>query len=103
MKRKVLAIGMIVVVALLSVPIAPALASELSVSQAPTEFQALSRLPDARRVELTAMTDEQLSAVEGSAVFCVVCINAARVRQSNRAAFTINTLQSNGSLVFQRN
>jgi hypothetical protein len=103
MKRKVLAIGMIVVVALLSVPIAPALASELSIGQAPDGFQALSRLPDARRVELTAMTDEQLSAVEGSAFFCTVCINAARIRQSNRAVFSLNTLQSNTALVFQRN
>ena len=100
---KLLAIRMIGIVALLSVPVAPAFAGDLAVGQGPAQFAALAGLPDARSVELTAMTDEQLSAVEGTAFFCVVCINAARIRQANVSVFSINTLQSNTALVFQHN
>ena len=103
MMKKLLAIGMIGIVALFSVPVAPAFAGELSVGQGPAQFQALSGLPDARRVELAAMTDEQLAAVEGTAFFCSVCINAARIRQTNVAVKSFATFQSNTALVFQRN
>jgi hypothetical protein len=103
MMKKLLAIGMIGIVALFSVPVAPAVASELSVGQEPAQFQALSGLPDVRRVELAAMTDEQLAAVEGAAFFCSVCINAARIRQVNVSVKSYNTYQSNAALVFQRN
>lgn len=103
MMKKLLAIGMIGIVALFSVPVAPAFAGELSVGQGPAQFQALSGLPDARRVELAAMTDEQLAAVEGAAVFCWVCINSARIRQVNVSVKSYNTYQSNAALVFQRN
>jgi len=105
MLRKGLTIGMIGIVALFAVPIMPAVAEEPSVAPAATEFQALSRLPDARRVELTVMTDEKLSAVEGQAWFnaCFVCVNAARVDQTNATALSINTLQSNVAFIHQRN
>jgi hypothetical protein len=94
---------MIVIVSAFSVPLAPAFAGELSVGQGPAQFRALSALPDVRRVELAAMTDEQLSAVEGTAFFCVVCVNAARIRQTNVSVFSINTLQGNTAVVSQRN
>src|ERR671919_3067322 len=103
MMKRLLAIGMIGIVALFSVPVAPAFAGELSVGQGPAQFQALSGLPDARRVELAAMTDEQLAAVEGAAFFCRVCINAARIRQVNVSVRSHDLLQSNTALVFQRN
>lgn len=103
MLRKVLTIGMVGIVALFAVPITPALAEEPSVGPATTEFQALSRLPDARRVELTVMTEQQLSAVEGTAFACFVCVNSARVLQANTGVFTFKTLQSNTALVIQGN
>jgi hypothetical protein len=103
MRKKLLVIGMIGIVALLSVPVAPAFAGDLAVGQGPAQFVALAGLPDARSVELTAMTDDELAAVEGTAFFCTVCINAARIRQVNVSRFSFNTLQSNTALVFQRN
>jgi hypothetical protein len=65
------------------VPIAPAFASELSAAQRPAPFQALSGLPDGRRIELAAMSDEQLAAVEGAAFYCGVCIKAIGIRHLN--------------------
>jgi hypothetical protein len=103
MLRKGLTIGVIGILALFAVPIMPAVAEEPSVGPAATEFQALSRLPDARRVELTVMTDEKLSAVEGTAFACFVCVNSARILQANTAVFTFNTLQTNAAFVHQRN
>jgi len=100
--KKSFAIGVVAIFAL-SVPVVPAFASDLTLGQEPAQFHALSSLPDARRSELAAMTNEQLAAVEGAAFFCVVCINAARVGQLNVSVFSINTLQSNTALVFQRN
>jgi hypothetical protein len=82
MLRKMFTIGMLGIVALSGVPIMPAFAGEQSVGPAANEFQALSSLPDARRIELTVMTEEQLSAAEGAAFPCVVCINAVRIRQT---------------------
>jgi hypothetical protein len=102
MLTKGLTIGIIGIVALFAVPIMPAVAEEPAVGPA-TEFQALSRLPDARRVELTVMTDEKLSAVEGARDICVVCVNAATIRQKNVAVFSIDTLQQNVATVRQRN
>jgi hypothetical protein len=87
--------------AVFSVPLAPALAGDLAVGPEAAGFQALSGLPDARRAELAVMTDEQLSAIEGMAFdVCVVCIQAARVKQVN-----VNfgaAQQSNTALVFQK-
>jgi hypothetical protein len=105
MLRKGLTIGMIGIVALFAVPIMPAVAEEPSVAPAATEFQALSRLPDGRRVELTVMTEQQLSAVEGQAFFnaCFACLNLARVDQANVNAFSFATVQSNVALIHQRN
>ena len=103
MLTKGLTIGIIGILALFAVPIMPAVAEEPSVAPAATEFQALSRLPDARRVELTVMTDEKLSAVEGARDICVVCVNAATIRQKNVAVFSIDTLQQNVATVRQRN
>jgi hypothetical protein len=94
--KKILALGMIVIVAAFSV--APAFADELSAGQEALQFRALSALPG----ELTAMTDEQLSAVEGTGV-CFVCINAAKASQKNVAAFSAFTLQGNSASVWQRN
>jgi hypothetical protein len=82
MLRKMFTIGMLGIVALSGVPIMPAFAGEQSVGPAANEFQALSSLPDARRIELTVMTEEQLSGAEGAAFPCVVCINAVRIRQT---------------------
>jgi hypothetical protein len=102
MFKKLFALGMVALFAL-SVPVAPAFASEPTIGQQPAEFQALSNLPDSRRDQLATMTDEQLAAVEGAAFFCVVCINSATIKQSNKAVFSYNTWQSNGAVVYQRN
>ena len=80
----------------------PALAAEPSVGPAASEFRALSGLPDGRRVELTVMTEQQLSAVEGTFA-CFFCANKANVYQVNTAAFTFKTLQNNTAIVSQRN
>jgi len=105
MLRKVLTIGMLGIVALWAVPIMPAVAGEDAVSPAANGFQALSRLPDARRVELTVMTEEQLSAVEGQAFFnaCLVCANVATVYQTNANFASFNTAQGNAAFIHQRN
>jgi hypothetical protein len=81
MTKRFFVSGMIGVVALLSVPVAPAVASEseLSAGQGSPLFQALSGLPDERRIELAAMTDEQLAAVEGAAFFCGICFKAVAI------------------------
>jgi hypothetical protein len=102
MFKKLLAIGMVALFAF-SVPVVPAFASDLTIGQAPAQFQALSNLPDSRRTQLAAMTDHELAAVEGAAFFCVVCINAARVGQANVSVLSFGTWQSNGSLVYQSN
>jgi hypothetical protein len=96
--KQMLALGMIVVVTAFSVPIAPAFADELAVGQEAVQFRALAALPG----ELTALTDEQLSAVEGTALF-FLGINAARIRQTNVNAFSVFTSQSNTALVLQHN
>jgi len=102
MFKKLFAIGMVALFAF-TVPVVPASASDLAIGQEPAQFQALSSLPDSRRDQLAAMTDDELAAVEGAAFFCVVCINAARVRQTNASVFSANILQSNAALVAQRN
>jgi hypothetical protein len=102
MFKKLFAIGMVAVFAF-SVPVVPAFASDLMLGQESAPFHALSGLPDARRNQLAAMTDDQLAAVEGAAFYCVVCINAARIKQSNTSIFSYNTYQSNAALVFQKN
>jgi hypothetical protein len=83
MTKKSFVSAMIGVVALCSVPVAPAFAAELSAGEGPPPFQALSGLPDGRRIELAAMTDEQLDAVEGAAFFCALCIKAVWFRHLN--------------------
>jgi hypothetical protein len=102
MFKKVFAIAMVALFAL-SVPVAPAFASDLTIGQEPAQFQALSKLPDSRRNQLAAMTDGELAAVEGAAFFCVVCINAARVGQANVSVLSLGVWQSNGSIVAQSN
>jgi hypothetical protein len=126
MLRNMFTIGMLGIVALSGVSIMPAYAGEQSVGPAANEFQALSSLPDARRIELTVMTEEQLSAAEGAAFHCVVCINAVKIRQTIAATIrqtiaaaiqqkngttirqtnvsnsSVNTHQSNSALVVQR-
>lgn len=86
MTKMLFAVGMIGIVTLFSVPVAPGFASELSASQEPAPFQALSGLPNGRHVELSAMTDEQLAAVEGATFYCSVCIKAAKVRHVKLSA-----------------
>jgi hypothetical protein len=102
--RKALAVVVLGLMAVFSVPFAPAFAGDLSVGPEAAGFQALSGLPDARRAELTGMTDEQLSAVEGMFLdTCVVCIQAARVRQVNvnESVFGSST-QINSAVVVQK-
>jgi hypothetical protein len=94
--KKMLALGMIVIVAAFSV--APAFADELSAGQEALQFRALLALPG----EVAALTDEQLSAVEGTGV-CVVCLNFAKIRQTNVAVGSIYTFQGNSASVWQRN
>jgi hypothetical protein len=86
MTKMLFAVGMIGIVTLFSVPVAPGFASELSASQEPAPFQALSGLPNGRHVELSAMTDEQLAAVEGATFYCSACIKAAKVRHVKLSA-----------------
>jgi hypothetical protein len=81
--RKALAVVVLGLMAVFSVPLAPAFAGELSVGPAPAGFQALSGLPDARRAELAVMTDEQLSAIEGTFFFPLNVFNAADIKQVN--------------------
>jgi hypothetical protein len=102
MLKKFFAIVMVAIFAF-SVPVVQAFATEPTVGQVPAQFHALSNLPDARQGELPAMTDEQLAVIEGAAFFCVVCINAARVNQTNVSAFSFGTFQSNGAIVVQSN
>jgi hypothetical protein len=80
MLRNIITIGTLGIVALFTVSIMPASAREQSVGAVPNELQALSSLPDARRVELTVMTEEELSAIEGAVFYCVICVNAAKIR-----------------------
>lgn len=86
MTKRLFAFGMVGIVALFSVPVAPAFASELSAGQGPAPFQALAGLPDGHRIELAAMTDEQLAAVEGAAFYCGVCIKAVGIRHLKESA-----------------
>jgi hypothetical protein len=95
MFKKLFTFAMVAIFAV-SVPVVPAFASDLTLSQEPAQFQALSSLPDSRRDQLTAMTDEQLAAIEGALDICVVCVNAAVINQAN-----VNT--SAFSKVRQRN
>ena len=62
----------------------PALAGDSPVvnNGSPT-FHALSTMPEETRVSLVSMPNEQLASVEGEAVFCFVCVNSARIRQTN--------------------
>ena len=83
---------------------APALAGDSSVvnSGSPT-FHALSKMPAETRAHLVPMQNEQLVAVEGEALFCVVCINAARIRQTNFSVLSLGNTQTNLGLVLQGN
>jgi hypothetical protein len=102
MFKKLFAIGMVALFAF-TVPVVPAFASDLTIGQGPAQFHALSSLPDSRRDQLSAMRDDELVAVEGAAFFCVVCINAAGVKQTNVSVFSANLLQANATLVAQSN
>jgi hypothetical protein len=102
MSKKLFALGMVALFAL-SVPVVPAFASELTLGQEPAQFQALSNLPDSRRDQLAAMTDDELAAVEGAAFFSIVGINAAKITQTNKAVWSFNTYQSNSAFVLQKN
>jgi hypothetical protein len=99
MFKKLFAVVLVAIFAL-SVPVVPAFASDLKLSQEPAQFQALSSLPDSRRDQLAAMTDEQLAAVEGAGI-CVVCVNLALISQANASAFTFKNRQSNSARVRQ--
>jgi hypothetical protein len=86
MTKRLFTFGMVGIVALFSVPVGPAFATELSAGQGPAPFQALSGLPDGHRIELAAMTDEQLAAVEGAAFYCGVCIKAVGIQHLKESA-----------------
>jgi hypothetical protein len=80
MMRRTVAIGMLGIATLFSTPTAPAFTSDPSVGPPAAEFQALSGLPDGRRVELVTMTDDELLAVEGTAFsHCRICPNWVRI------------------------
>jgi hypothetical protein len=80
MMRRMVAIGMLGIATLVAMPTAPAFASDPSVGPPAAEFQALSGLPDGRRVELVTMTDDELLAVEGTAFpQCRICPNWAKI------------------------
>jgi hypothetical protein len=88
--------------AVFSVPLAPAFAGELSVGPAPAGFQALSGLPDARRAELAVMTDEQLSAIEGTFFFVPVLYSQfVEIKQINRSWSSSSFSQTNSASVSQ--
>jgi hypothetical protein len=104
MMRKALAVVVLGLMAVFSVPIAPAFAGELSVGPAPAGFQALSGLPDARRAELAVMTDEQLSAIEGTFFFVPVVFSQnawVDIKQVNRSWNSSNFSQTNQASVSQ--
>jgi hypothetical protein len=101
MFKKLLAIGMVALFAF-SVPVVPAFASDLTIGQAPAQFQALSSLTDARRDQLAAMSDDELAAVEGAGV-CLACFTLATIKQTNVSVYSFKTFQSNWSLVYQSN
>ena len=92
MPRSMFTIGTLGVGALVVVAVIPAfagasratptVADERSVGPPTHEFEALSSLPDARRVGLTVMSEEELAAVEGAVFPCVVCVNAAKIREA---------------------
>ena len=56
-----------------------------ALDQAPLTFQAFSSLPATEREALTPLTDTELAVIEGNANFCVACLNAAIVNQTNAA------------------
>jgi hypothetical protein len=90
MFKKLFTFAMVAIFAV-SVPVIPAVASDLTLSQEPAQFQAFSSLPDSRRDQLTAMTDEQLATIQGAFLdTCVVCVNAAVINQvnANTSAFS---------------
>jgi hypothetical protein len=78
------------------VPVVPAFAGEQAIGQQPADFHALSSLPG-----LTAMTDDQLAAVEGAADFCIACFQKATVLQKNVSVKSFKVWQSNGAVVYQ--
>ena len=61
----------------------------------PTAFFALSKVSGENNLQ--AMTDSQLTAVEGQADFCFVCTNLAFVDQTNVARQTNSRVMSPGA------
>jgi hypothetical protein len=103
--RQVGALGIALVLFLaLALQSVPALAGDRPVvNNGSTTFQALSKMPGETRTNLVPMTDEQLASVEGERSFCFVCLNSARVTQTNRSILTVGNTQSNLALVIQSN
>jgi hypothetical protein len=92
----------------MKIAIGLALALALALSSAPAiagdTFQAFSSLPALEQASLTPLPDEQLASIEGMrAEVCVVCINRARIRQTNVAFGTFLAIQSNSAYVSQQN
>jgi hypothetical protein len=96
--RRFIALSLMLGLAL-SLPIAPAFADDQAISQASAQFPALAGLDGGA---LVPMTDEQLAAVEGMGDVCIVCVNAARIRQTNVSVFSAFTSQLNAASVSQR-
>lgn len=83
-----------IAVAMLGVTM-PAMATD----ETPVAFFALSNVTG--ETTLQAMTDSQLTSIEGAADFCFVCLNQASVRQRNNASqLNLNFI---GADVHQRN
>jgi len=70
-------------------------------TQEPATFYAFSELAAADQAALTPMTDGQLGAIQGAFDLCVICVNAARVSQTNAALVNVYSTQANLSAVGQ--
>lgn len=100
---KTLGIALVLFLAL-ALPSVPALAGDRPVvNNGSTTFPALTRMPAETRANLVPMTDEQLASVEGERAICIVCVNAARVRQTNHSYGTGFNHQLNAAAVVQSN
>jgi hypothetical protein len=104
--RKVVAFGIALLlsfaVGLQSVPALAADERPVANDGTPT-FQAFSKMSAETRSNLVEMRSEQLVSVEGEAGFCVVCVNAGRIGQTNASILTLGNTQTNLGLVLQSN
>jgi len=96
-----MSLGMVVVLSVFVLAVPVRAGDGASVTQEPATFYALSELAAADQAALTPMTDGQLGAIQGAFDLCVVCVNAARVSQTNAALVNVYSTQANLSAVGQ--